>query len=425
MQILAEGKAEEGSVTAVIPLLLLILIDAMGFAMLTPLLASALADGSTAPLAGAVSPGARSLVYGISTGLYPIMTFLGAPLLGQFSDRVGRKSVLLICAGGILLSYAILSAAFAVGSVFLLMAGRFVGGVTAASQAISLAALVDVCRPEKKDFWLSMGLLASSLGFVIGPSLGGLLSEPRIVPWFHIQTPLIATAILAGITLVLFFVCFRDPVRPKPKSQRAPLSLFSGIQSLIMAFRAPRLRRVSQVFLLQELAWGAYFYFIPVFLFKRFATAPTETSLFMGAMGVGFCLSFAIVMPFLTSRYTGRAITFWSLVISSGLIGASLLAPSMLVQWSLILPISLAVSVSYGALIILFTDVATEDSKGEIMGISSAINAFSFGVISFICGAIDGVFAGAPIALSVALMALSCVVFQMHKSPTPDPQPTQ
>lgn len=423
MQTLAEGKAEEGSVAAVIPLLLLILIDAMGFAMLTPLLASSLAEGSTAPLAGAVSPGTRSLVYGFATGLYPIMTFLGAPILGQLSDRVGRKSVLLVCAGGILLSYAIISVAFAVGSVFLLMVGRFVGGVTAASQAISLAALVDVCRPEKKDFWLSMGLLASSLGFVVGPSLGGLLSDPRILPWFHIQTPLIATALLAGVTLVLFFLCFRDPVKPKPGL--AKLSLFSGIQSLVMAFRTPGLQRVSRVFLLQELAWGAYFYFIPVFLFQRFAAAPTETSLFMGAMGVGFCLSFALVMPFLTSRYSAKAITFWSLVITSVLLGASLVAPSILAQWILILPISLAVSVSYGALIILFTDIATDDSKGEIMGIASAINAFSFGVISFICGAIDSLLAGAPIALSVVLMALSCIVFQMHRSPTTNPQPTQ
>ena len=59
------------------------------------------------------------------------------------------------------------------------MVGRALGGLTAASQPISLAALVDVSAPEKRDFWLSMGLLASSVGFVVGPALSGLLSDSK------------------------------------------------------------------------------------------------------------------------------------------------------------------------------------------------------------------------------------------------------
>ena len=147
------------TLAAAAPLLLLILVDAIGFAMLTPLLASALADGSDAGISKGLSPTQRHLVYGIATGLYPIMTFFGAPILGQLSDRLGRKAILLVCATGIAASYVVISAAFAWGSIALLMAGRMIGGLTAASQAVSLAAVVDVCRPERKDFWLSMGLL--------------------------------------------------------------------------------------------------------------------------------------------------------------------------------------------------------------------------------------------------------------------------
>lgn len=137
---------------AVFPLLLLILIDAIGFAMLTPLLAAALAPESNAPLAAGTTEDGRHLIYGFATGLYPMMMFFGAPILGQLSDRVGRKMILLVCAAGIVLSYATICVAFAFGSVALLMIGRFLGGITAASQAISLAALVDVCPPQKKDF---------------------------------------------------------------------------------------------------------------------------------------------------------------------------------------------------------------------------------------------------------------------------------
>jgi len=85
------------------------------------------------------------------------------------------------------------------------------------------------------------------------------------------------------------------------------------------------------------------------------------------------------------------------------------------VQWILILPISVAVAVSYGALIILFTDTATEDTKGEVMGITAAINSLSFGSVSFLGGWLEGLNAGAPIYVALALMTMSWLVFSFQK----------
>jgi MFS family permease len=404
------------TLAAAAPLLLLILVDAIGFAMLTPLLASALADGSDAAISMGLSATQRHLVYGIATGLYPIMTFFGAPILGQLSDRLGRKAILLVCAIGIAASYVVISAAFAWGSIALLMAGRMIGGLTAASQAVSLAAVVDVCRPSAKDFWLSMGLLCSSLGFVLGPALSGFLSDTAILPWFNLLTPLYATAAVAAVNVLMLAVLFHDRRQIAPSS--SPVSLISGFKSFGSAFSRPgALRDVSWVFLLQELAWGAYFYFIPVFLLDRYGVSGKDASYFMSVMGVGFCVSFAVAMPLLAKFFSTRAITSGSLIATSILIAVSAFAPSMLVQWILILPISVAVAVSYGALIILFTDTATEDTKGEVMGITAAINSLSFGSVSFLGGWLEGLSAGAPIYVALALMTMSWLVFSFQKRP--------
>jgi MFS transporter, DHA1 family, tetracycline resistance protein len=292
-----------------------------------------------------------------------MMMFFGAPILGQLSDRLGRKLMLLVCAGGIVLSYATLSAAFALGTVILVMLGRALGGTTAASQPISLAALVDVSAAEKRDFWLSMGLLASSVGFVVGPALGGLLSDSSIVPWFSTQTPLFATVALDALNFLLLALLLQEPSRPTAAAKRTPLSLLSGIHSLAHAFQRPGLRRVSTVFLLQEMAWGAYFFFIPHFVMDRFDASITDSSLFMAVMGIGFCISFAVGTPLLTKRFSAHAITAGSLVATGVLIVVSTFAPNMIAQWLVILPISVATAVSYGALIILFTDLSTEDTK--------------------------------------------------------------
>lgn len=404
---------------AAAPLLLLILVDAIGFAMLTPLLAATLSDGSGSALDQGLTPNGRHLLYGVATGLYPILTFLGAPILGQLSDRLGRKPILLVCAGGILASYLVLAAAFALGSIPLLLAGRAVGGLTAASQAVSLASLVEVCRPERKDFWLSMGLLCSSLGFVVGPALSGVLSNPALVPWFDVLTPLYATAALAGLNLAMLALLFHDR-RARP-AEAKPVSVLSGFRSFGAAFARPGpLRDVSWVFLLQELAWGAYFYFVPVMLLRRYGIDGASASYFMSVMGIGFCLSFAVAMPLLTRYFTARAIAFWSLVVTSALIAVSAFAPTMTAQWLVILPIAVSVAVSYGALIVLFTDTADENSKGEVMGITAAINSLSFGTVSFLGGAAEGLGAGIPIYIALGLMSLSALVFVFQRS-----QPTE
>ena len=385
MEQLNTGQLRGSNSAATFPLLLLILIDSMGFGILTPLLASALAPGSDSAICRGFSEDHRYLIYGFAAGLYPMMIFFGAPILGQLSDRVGRKTILQVCATGIVLAYVTISTAFALGSVLLLMVRRVLGGATGGSRAISMAALADVCSSRNKDFWLSMGLLASSGGFVIGSALSGLLANNQIVSWFTIHTPLHATVLLASLDFVLLSLLFREFRRPR-SVQRSPLSLASGVFSLVSAFRNRGLREVSWVFLLQSLGRGAYFFFIAHFIMDSFDVTSTSASFFMSLMGFGPCLSFAVVMPLLRRRYSIRAIANWSLLATAVLIVASAAAPTMILEWCLILPISITLAVSYAALVILFTDLATENTKGEILGVTAAIKAFAFDTIAFAGG---------------------------------------
>jgi MFS transporter, DHA1 family, tetracycline resistance protein len=414
MKQLNTGQLGGSNSAATFPLLLLILIDSMGFGILTPLLASALAPRSDSAICRGFSEDHRYLIYGFATGLYPMMIFFAAPILGQLSDRMGRKTILQVCAAGIVLGYVVVNTAFALGSVLLLVTGRVLGGATGGSRAISMAALTDVCSPRNKDFWLSMGLLASSGGFVIGSALSGLLANNRIVSWFTIHTPLHATVLLASLDFVLLSLLFRESRRPHTVRQTR-LSLASGVFSLVSAFRNRGLREVSWVFLLQSLARGAYFFFIAHFIMDSFDVTTTNVSLFMSLMGLGPCISFAVVMPLLRRRYSIRAIANWSLLATAVLIVASAAAPTMMLEWYLILPISITLAISYASLIILFTDLATQDTKGEIFGVTAAIKAFAFGMIAFAGGGMQTFDESVPLIASSLLMAVSWIIFQSQR----------
>jgi MFS transporter, DHA1 family, tetracycline resistance protein len=114
-----------------------------------------------------------------------------------------------------------------------------------------------------------------------------------------------------------------------------------------------------------------------------FDVTSTNVSLFMSLMGIGPCLSFAVAMPLLRRRYSTRAIASWSLLATALLIVASAFAPTMMLEWCLVRPISITLATSYAALVILFTDRTTQDTKGEIFGVTAAIKAFALGIIAF------------------------------------------
>jgi MFS transporter, DHA1 family, tetracycline resistance protein len=405
------GPGAGSNSAATVPLLLLILIDSMGFGILIPLLASALAPESDSVMCRDFSQDHRYLIYGFTTGLYPMMIFFGAPILGQLSDRVGRKRILQLCAAGIVLGYLLVSTAFALGSVLLLMIGRILGGAAGGSRAISMAALADICSPRNKDFWLSMGLLASSSGFVIGSALSGVLANNRIVSWFTVHTPLHVTVLLAAVDFALLSWLFEESRRTRSPEQPR-FSLTSGIISVTSAFRNRGLREVSWVFLFQALGRGAYFFFIAHFIMDSFDVTSTNVSLFMSLLGVGPCLSFAIIMPLLRKRYSTRAIASWSLLATAVLIVASALAPTMMLEWCLILPISITIALSYAGLVILFTDRATQGAKGEIFGVTAAIKAFAFGMIAFAGGGMQTLDESVPMIASFLLMTVSWILFQ-------------
>ncbi len=113
------------------------------------------------------------------TFAYSITQFIFAPIIGNLSDRYGRRPVLLLSLFGFGLDYILLSIA---PNLFWLFVGRILAGITGASFTTATAYIADISTPEKRAQSFGMIGAAFGLGFIIGPSLGGFLSEygPRV-----------------------------------------------------------------------------------------------------------------------------------------------------------------------------------------------------------------------------------------------------
>jgi len=153
-----------------------LLLDTIGFGLISPVMPRLLVQLTGQDVSHAAMQG------GFLSFLYAAMQFLWAPVLGNLSDRFGRRPVLLFSIGALGVDYLVMGSAPTLGWLFV---GRAISGMAGASFNPAYAYVADISPPERRA--QNFGLISAmfGLGFIIGPALGGLLGQfgPR-APFF-------------------------------------------------------------------------------------------------------------------------------------------------------------------------------------------------------------------------------------------------
>jgi DHA1 family tetracycline resistance protein-like MFS transporter len=181
-----------------------LLLDTIGFGLIIPVLPALLVNVTGASVS-------RAAIYGgWLSFLYAAMQFLWAPVLGNLSDRFGRRPVLLFAVGALGVDYVIMGLAPTLGW---LLVGRAISGMAGASFTPAYAYVADISPAERRSQNFGVVSAMFGLGFIIGPALGGFLGGlgPR-APFF------------AAATLSLLNFCYGVFVLPEslpPERRRA------------------------------------------------------------------------------------------------------------------------------------------------------------------------------------------------------------
>jgi DHA1 family tetracycline resistance protein-like MFS transporter len=144
-------------------ILLVVFVDLIGFGMIIPIL----------PLY-AKSFQAEEWQIGLLLGCYSFMQFLASPVLGYISDRIGRKPVLLVSLVGSAIGYAVMANAHSLTMLFI---ARIIAGICGASVGTAAAYIADITPPENRSRRMGLIGAAFGVGFVLGPAIGGILSQ--------------------------------------------------------------------------------------------------------------------------------------------------------------------------------------------------------------------------------------------------------
>ncbi|MFN0128420.1 MAG: MFS transporter [Verrucomicrobiales bacterium] len=163
------------------------------------------------------------LELGLLTGVFSLVQLFTAPLLGRWSDRIGRRPVLLLSTLGSAVGYFVTGAAVAPWMLFL---GRIIDGASGGNVAAAQACIADMTKPAERAKYMGLIGAGFGLGFMLGPALGGLLSL-----WHH-SAPFYFAGVLALVNA--WFIQTRLPETLTPEKRlhptaAAPLAeVFSG-----------------------------------------------------------------------------------------------------------------------------------------------------------------------------------------------------
>lgn len=181
-----------------------VLIDVIGFALIIPVLPALLVEltGDTVNRA-AIDGGWLAFMYAAAQ-------FLCAPVLGNLSDRFGRRPLLLFAIGALAIDYVVMGLAPTLGWLFL---GRTISGIAGASFTPAYAYVADVTPRERRAQSFGMISAAFGIGFILGPALGGLLGG------FGPRTPFFAAAMLSLLNFAYGWLVLPESL---PAERRRP-----------------------------------------------------------------------------------------------------------------------------------------------------------------------------------------------------------
>jgi DHA1 family tetracycline resistance protein-like MFS transporter len=197
-----------------------LLIDVMGWGLIIPVMPKLISQLKHIPVNEASTYGA------LLVSVYAITQFVCSPIVGNLSDRYGRRPILLCSLFGFAIDYVFLALA---PNYSLLFVGRVIAGITGASFTTGAAYIADVSTPETRAKNFGMIGAAFGLGFIIGPALGGLLAT------WGVRAPFYAAAVLCMMNFLYGYFVLPESLdmehrRPFEWKKANPLGSFQFLK---------------------------------------------------------------------------------------------------------------------------------------------------------------------------------------------------
>lgn len=351
-----------------------VLLDAMALGMVTPVLprlvTELLVGFRVRPEMIAHLPGGAvslaAVIYGLFHTVFALMQFFFSPAIGAFSDRFGRRPLILVSNVGLGLNYLLMAWAPTLQWLFL---GRLLSGVTGASLGTASAYITDVTTPEKRAQAFGMLGAAFGLGFILGPAIGGPLGE------VHPRLPFQIAAAFSLINAAYGFFVLPESL---PKSMRRGFQWrrANPIGALDLLRRHPELVGLAGVAFLSNLAQVSLPTTVVLYVMHRYHWSTGQIGLTLAVCGVAIAAVQILVLGPFVRRFGNRTAMVAGLCFGVAGLAVAGLAGTGAQLW-LAIPILALWGLSGPAVQVLMTHHVQAFEQGQLQGANASLTGIS------------------------------------------------
>jgi len=294
------------------------------------------------------------------------MQFIFSPILGAWSDRFGRRPIILISCFGLGIDYILMALA---PSLRWLFVGRIISGITTSNVSTAFAYVTDTTTPENRAKAFGLISAAFGLGFVLGPVIGGILGN------YNLRFPFWAAAALSLINALYGFFVLPESLPPEKRAKSA-WHMANPLGSLKLFRSHPELSGLAVVITLYYLAHQSLMSIWAIYAEYRYGWGHRGVGISLGVVGI----SAALVSGVLVGPYVKRLGERFSL--ASGLLYGTLgflcfgLAPR---GWILLatIPFIALWGVAAPAIQSLMSSHVDHSSQGKLQGGINSLRALT------------------------------------------------
>jgi MFS transporter, DHA1 family, tetracycline resistance protein len=389
-----------------------VFVDLLGVGILLPVIPLLLVDPRSEfyllPHGYSLSQG--FIIFGFLTAIYPFMQFIAAPILGQLSDVYGRKKVLAVALGGTTISYILFAIGVVTGNIPLLFFSRALDGITGGNLAVAQASIADISSPENRAKNFGLIGAAFGLGFIIGPFLGGILSDPKISSWFNAATPFWFAAGLSFINVLSVLLIF--PETRATLSDKIKIQWSRSLRNILQAFGSKTMRPLFLTNFFFQGGFAFFTTFFSIFLITRFNYEQGDVGLYFAYVGLWIAITQGFITRFMVKRFTGDQIVRFS-IIGAAIFTALFFLVSSPWQLFLLSPFhAIFIGLSFANIPALISRTAGPEIQGEVLGINTSVQALAQTIPPVLSGYIAARLSPTtPILTAVIVMLIGAVIF--------------
>src|SRR6266851_8032840 len=341
-------------------ILVTVLFDFLAFGIIAPVLPNLIIQFEGGNIAGAAA------ITGYFGFAWALMQFIFSPILGAWSDRFGRRPVILISCFGLGLDYIFMALA---PSLKWLLVGRIISGITASNISSAFAYVTDVTPPEKRA--KQFGYLAASfgMGFIIGPAVGGLLGH------INLRFPFWAAAALSLANAMYGFFVLPESLPPERRAKSA-WHMANPLGSLTLLRSHPQLFGLAAVMTLYYLAHNSLPSMWALYTEYRYTWSRRDVGLSLAVVGVfAAVVSGVLVGPFVKRFGERRSVLSGLLFGTLGFAGFALGSRGWMML--AVIPLIALWGIAAPAMQSLMSRHVDPTSQGKLQGAINSLRAIT------------------------------------------------